>query len=82
MIRLGFELEGPMKRIIVLLVFAALSASPNAASAYGGTLHLFHSQQLEASQAAPIDFLGGCGHGRYRDHIGKCVGPADVGRLQ
>jgi hypothetical protein len=71
-----------MKRIIALLVFAALSASPHAAFAYGGTLHLFHSQQLEASQAAPIDFLGGCGHGRYRDYEGKCVGPADVGHLQ
>jgi hypothetical protein len=57
------HLEVKMKRIIFLLVFALLSASPHAAFAYGGTLHLFQSQQLEASQAASIALLGGCGHG-------------------
>ena len=61
----------------ICVVLAALAAAPNTVLAKGGhPLHLFPEQT--ASVSPPGDFLGGCGHGRYRNHTGKCAGPADV----
>jgi hypothetical protein len=70
-----------MRWLSICLVLAALTAAPNAVLAKGGhSLHLFPEQTESASQ--PGDFLGGCGHGRYRNHAGKCAGPADIDHVQ
>ena len=69
-----------MRWLLIFVVLAALAAAPNGVLAKGGhPLHLFPEQTTSVSQ--PGDFLGGCGHGRYRD-AGKCAGAADVGHLQ
>ena len=61
-----------MRWLSICVVLAALATTPNAVLAKGGhSLHLFSASQ-------PGDFLGGCGHGRYRDPTRKCLGPADV----
>jgi hypothetical protein len=59
----------------ISLVLAALVASPNQILAKGEhPLHL--STEQTASVYQPGDFLGSCGHGRYRYHA-RCIGPAD-----
>lgn len=74
------HLEVKMKRIIFLLVFALLSASPHAAFAYGGT-------PVSVAAAGGVTSRIDCSFGRlrprcYRDYVGKCVGPADDNEVQ
>jgi len=59
-----------MRWLSICVFLAVLATAPNAVLAKGG-----HSLQ---SASRPGDFLGGCGHGRYRDPARKCLGPADV----
>jgi hypothetical protein len=69
---------------VALVVTATLA--PEAASAKGGTLHLFVSHSAASPLAQPLapevsasTFLAGCGHGRYRDPATqRCRGPGDV----
>jgi hypothetical protein len=71
-----------MGRFLILLALAAACLAPSAASAKGGTLHLF----VPRSAASPLangvsasDLLAGCGRGRYRDPATqRCRGPGDV----
>jgi hypothetical protein len=72
--------------LVALALVAAANLTPDAASAKGGTLHLFVSHSAASSLAQPpapgvsaSSLLGGCGHGRYRDPATqRCRGPGDV----
>ena len=80
-----------MRGFLVALALAAASLiqaslAPDAASAKGGTLHLFVPHSAASPLAQPLahgisasDLLAGCGRGRYRDPATqKCRGPGDV----
>jgi hypothetical protein len=79
----------PANLMLASLMLASLmlaSLPPNAASAKGGTLHLFVPHSAASPFAQPFvpgvstsNLLGGCGHGRYRDPATqKRRGPGDV----
>jgi hypothetical protein len=68
---------------LVLLLGANIAC--DAASAKGGTLHLFSSEARAAIVSEPVVspsvVLAGCGRGRYREPTTqKCRGPAEIGR--
>ena len=56
--------------------------APSAASAKGGSLHLFVPHAAASPLAHGVsasDLLAGCGRGRYRDRATQwCRGPGDV----
>jgi hypothetical protein len=72
--------------LVALALVVAASLSPGAASAKGGTLHLFMSHAAASSLGQSLapgvsasSLLAGCGHGRYRDPATqRCRGPGDV----
>ena len=70
--------------IPLALVAASLAPgfAPSAASAKGGSLHLFVPHAAVPPLAHGIsasDLLAGCGRGRYRDRATqRCRGPGDV----
>jgi hypothetical protein len=70
--------------LIPLALVAALAPglAPSAASAKGGSLHLFVPHAAASPLAHGVsasDLLAGCGRGRYRDRATqRCRGPGDV----
>jgi len=73
-----------MWRFVGVLSLAVVFAAPGGSAFAKGSPTVFHnSGPLNAApsrqeRAAPISFLGGCGHGRYRDpNSHQCRGPAD-----
>ena len=72
-----------MWRFIGLLSLAIVFAAPAGLTFAKGAPTVFHtSSPAEApsthDRAVPVSFLGGCGHGRYRDpNTHQCRGPAD-----
>jgi hypothetical protein len=73
-----------MERFLPLFVVVAVALMPHAASAKGGTLHLFAPHATASASAltrglSANDLLAGCGRGRFRDGATqKCRGPADI----
>ena len=68
-------------------LFAALSLAVILAAASGNVAlakaapTVFHTSDQVSPPAPGVSFLGGCGHGRYRDRSSHvCRGPADISR--
>ena len=72
-----------MWRFIGLLGLAIVFATPTGLTFAKGAPTVFHTSgppdaPSTQDRAAPVSFLGGCGHGRYRDpNTHQCRGPAD-----
>ncbi len=72
-----------MWRFFGLLSVAIVFAAPAGLTFAKGAPTVFHTSgpadaPSTQDRAAPVSFLGGCGHGRYRDaNTHQCRGPAD-----